>query len=86
MVLSGVGASPGSSFRQAVATGGADAAADGAMLGDVDGSLVGVEGAVVDGGAAVGDAGISSDCVVPPQADIASARTAPTTAPRMTRS
>ena len=80
------GPSPGSSFRQAVATGGSDTAGDGAMLGDVGGSLVGVAGAVVDGGAAVGDAGVAGDCVVPPQAEIASIRTAPTTTRRIARS
>ena len=78
------GPSPGSSFRQAVATGGSDAAGEGAMLGDVGGSLVGVAGGVVDGGAVVGDAGVAGDWLVP--RELSSARTAPTTARRIARS
>ena len=80
------GPSPGSSFRQVVATGGSDAAGDGAMLGDVGRSLVGVAEAVVDGGALVCGAVVAGDWLVPPQLEIASARTAPTTARRMARS
>ena len=56
------------------------------MLGDVGGSDVGVAGAVVDGGATVADVGVAGDWVVPPQAEIASTRTAPTTARRIARS